>query len=266
VTRLLVSVRSAAEAQFALAGGADVIDVKEPRRGSLGRASPEVWTDVAQAIAGARPLSAALGELSDLGQPEAPARDFPRWRSGLSGYSFAKLGLSRCAAMPDWINRWQAALAALPGETLPVAVAYADHRAAESPSPSEVCAVGQRLGCAALLVDTYDKTRGDVFDVIDFDVLSSVFQQAWQSGMTTVLAGSLRLERLEKALSLQPDLIAVRGAVCRESRQGELDVSLVKTWANACPRPLTSAFCLLTSPPASAPVDRPGRGLLPCRD
>ena len=36
MTRLLVSVRSAEEAEIALAGGADVIDVKEPRRGALG--------------------------------------------------------------------------------------------------------------------------------------------------------------------------------------------------------------------------------------
>ena len=35
---LLVSVRSGAEAEAALAGGADLIDVKEPTRGALGRA------------------------------------------------------------------------------------------------------------------------------------------------------------------------------------------------------------------------------------
>ncbi len=33
MTRLLVSVRSAAEAEAALTGGASVIDVKEPTRG-----------------------------------------------------------------------------------------------------------------------------------------------------------------------------------------------------------------------------------------
>ena len=37
-TQLLVSVRSPAEALAALEGGAALIDVKEPARGSLGRA------------------------------------------------------------------------------------------------------------------------------------------------------------------------------------------------------------------------------------
>ena len=40
---LLVSVRSADEARTALAGGATVIDVKEPERGPLGRADPATW-------------------------------------------------------------------------------------------------------------------------------------------------------------------------------------------------------------------------------
>ena len=36
MTGLLVSVRSAEEAEIALAGGANLIDIKEPSRGALG--------------------------------------------------------------------------------------------------------------------------------------------------------------------------------------------------------------------------------------
>ena len=39
---LLVSVRSRQEAAAALAGGADIIDIKEPSQGSLGRAAASV--------------------------------------------------------------------------------------------------------------------------------------------------------------------------------------------------------------------------------
>ena len=42
MTRLLVSVRDALEARVAMGAGVDLIDVKEPRRGSLGRASNSV--------------------------------------------------------------------------------------------------------------------------------------------------------------------------------------------------------------------------------
>ena len=65
MTRLLVSVRSAAEAEAALTGGASVIDVKEPTRGALGRADDGAIADVVAAVAGRAPVSAALGELRD---------------------------------------------------------------------------------------------------------------------------------------------------------------------------------------------------------
>ena len=63
MTGLLISVRSAREAEIALCGGADLIDVKEPARGSLGRAKGSVIRDVVLRIAGQVPVSAALGEL-----------------------------------------------------------------------------------------------------------------------------------------------------------------------------------------------------------
>ena len=46
MAQLLVSVRSADEARTALAGGASIIDVKEPDHGSLGQAPWSVWRDV----------------------------------------------------------------------------------------------------------------------------------------------------------------------------------------------------------------------------
>ena len=45
-TRLLVSVRSADEAEAAIAGGADVIDVKEPSHGPLGMSEPDQYSKI----------------------------------------------------------------------------------------------------------------------------------------------------------------------------------------------------------------------------
>ena len=73
MTALLVSVRSAAEAEAALAGGAALIDVKEPARGALGRADDAVIADVVRAVAGRAPVSAALGELRDGARRYRPA-------------------------------------------------------------------------------------------------------------------------------------------------------------------------------------------------
>src|SRR6476620_4190786 len=103
---LLVSVRSAVEALAALAGGADVIDVKEPSQGSLGAADDNTISAVVRAVAGRAPVSAALGELVDLiGSPNGEGA-----RPLVDGVSLFKTGLARCGSLSDWQTHWQRAV------------------------------------------------------------------------------------------------------------------------------------------------------------
>src|SRR5262252_1560909 len=106
MTGLLVSVRSAAESETALAGGADVIDVKEPRRGALGPAEPSVWRQILKVVGGQTVVSAALGELhSDaIGDYAAEA----------TGLAYAKIGLSDWCRNPSSASKWFTTRLALP--------------------------------------------------------------------------------------------------------------------------------------------------------
>ncbi len=142
--RLLVSVRNSEEAAVALAAGVDLIDVKEPRSGSLGAATVGVIDGVLRLVNGHRPVSVALGELVDnaairANQLATHCRQFPP--------AFAKIGLARCADRTRWQHELQAAFACLDNETVRVAVAYADLDAARSPEPGTILKVGT---CARL--------------------------------------------------------------------------------------------------------------------
>src|SRR5260370_538729 len=55
--QLLVSVANGAEASAALAGGADIVDAKNPGAGALGAVSHDALTDIHRAVAGARPAT-----------------------------------------------------------------------------------------------------------------------------------------------------------------------------------------------------------------
>ncbi|MFM7109040.1 MAG: (5-formylfuran-3-yl)methyl phosphate synthase, partial [Planctomycetaceae bacterium] len=68
---LLVSVRDAAEAIEAVAGGAAIVDVKDPARGPLGGPSPAVAAAVAAVVAGRTPWPLACGELAPYGAAAA---------------------------------------------------------------------------------------------------------------------------------------------------------------------------------------------------
>jgi uncharacterized protein (UPF0264 family) len=223
LTQLLVSVRDRFEAAIALEGGADLIDVKEPLAGSLGAARIDRVREVIDHVGGRLPTSAALGELVDC-QPEN-LLTLPK------SLSYVKLGLAGCAKLSDWPQRWSAAARAISSPTRLVAVVYAD-RAADAPCPDEIIRHAVTLNCGALLVDTFDKGRGNLFHHWTIEQVERFVRQARRLGVMSVLAGSLSREAIAKLLPLQPDYVAVRGAVCRGSRTTIVDRDLVANLAD----------------------------------
>jgi uncharacterized protein (UPF0264 family) len=250
MTRLLVSIRSADEALAALAGGADLIDVKEPSRGALGAADPETWRAVCDAVAGRVPVSAALGELLDdrrmgfLARRDAgsieiersPANDVGRDGVGTPSYeelSFVKAGLAGAANDPDLRERLQSLQRSLPTSTQLVAVAYADAQRANAPSPWQVLDNALTMQLSVLLIDTFDKAHGDLWSALRDDELRELVRVAHQAGLRVALAGSLTLATLPRALALAPDWIAVRGAACEDGRSGEVSTARVRALREA---------------------------------
>jgi uncharacterized protein (UPF0264 family) len=225
MTRLLVSVRDVDEARTALEAGVDLIDLKEPRRGPLGAVAPDVIRGAVELVEGRLPISAALGELADW-HPSDSAK-LP------AGLDFAKLGLAGCALFADWPQHWEAALALLPTWVASVAVVYADRRAARAPRPLEVLDHGIRLGCRAVLVDTFDKSGPGLIDCWPPAKIEGFVARVQQAGLWAVLAGSIRRAQLPQVLAANPDWIAIRGAVCRPSRKGRLDPALLRAF-RAC--------------------------------
>jgi uncharacterized protein (UPF0264 family) len=231
---LLVSVRSATEALAALAGGADVIDVKEPHHGSLGAADDDTISAVVEAVAGRAPISAAFGELIDL--PVASYRNGTRML--VDGISLFKLGLARCRTLHNWHTRWQRVLDAMisdssNGNAQGVAVVYADWRAAQAPSPQDVLSAAIQRQCPALLIDTWDKSSGTLFDHWSAGELQSFISEVRSHDICIVLAGSLNGKSVITAARLAPDLVAVRTAACKGGRTGTISETKVRELKNA---------------------------------
>ena len=128
--RLLVSVRSAAEVGPAVAGGADIVDAKEPTTGSLGAVSRRVLREIALGLPAGVPLSIALGEPKTVAALEA-AMALLHGLSPRPSRAYVKIGLS---AAGDGAGRMLTALVDLASRTplrpSVVAVAYADSVAA----------------------------------------------------------------------------------------------------------------------------------------
>jgi uncharacterized protein (UPF0264 family) len=235
VAKLLVSVRSVDEAYAAMAGGAAIIDVKEPSRGSLGRAPCSVWREVRAAVPSTVLVSVALGELNEWGLQQIT---LPRgcW----SGIAFRKLGLAN--ATRDWRHRWrdlrhrlEVEGAARPGapSVRPawVAVVYLDWEAAGAPDPEAVIAAAGAIDdCQGVLFDTWDKSRRIELEASWHRRIAGVKEMS----RFVALAGSLDVEAIRRLRPLDPDIFAVRGAACRSGdRNRPIDRERVARLAEA---------------------------------
>lgn len=225
MTGLLVSVRNAEEAAVAMEGGADVVDIKEPADGSLGRATAEIWNQVFPVVGGRLPVSVALGELQEIA---TDMRSDLSLDSHASEICYAKIGLARCRSSATWQDKWSRFVEMLPEVINPVAVAYVDWERSNAPHPLEVIEVGVSLGCVAVLFDTFEKGHGNLFDVADPIKVREWMRVAREKSIKVVLAGSLDFGSVHDALAELPDLIAVRGCVCSAGRTSPIDPALVQ--------------------------------------
>jgi uncharacterized protein (UPF0264 family) len=217
--QLLVSVRSAAEAEAALEGGAHVIDVKEPLRGPLGPADAAVTAAILEVVAGRRPVSAALGELADRTAATAYS---------VAGLTFVKWGLAGMGRVADWPCRLAEAQGGIREEPScrAVVVAYADWEAAGAPPVEAVVAFARKRPGGVLLVDTFQKAPArdagaapTLLDLIPLRQLTALCRSCRDAGVRVALAGSLRAAHIRECKHVRPDWFAVRGAVCADGRR-----------------------------------------------
>ena len=225
--RLLVSVSSAAEASAALAGGADLIDAKDPRSGALGAVSVDVLRDICAKSAGARPVTAALGDADEEAAIEDTARVF-----AATGASFVKVGFfgigsaARVATLTAGAVR--GARAAGHATCGVVAVAYADADRSANLAPAAIVEVAAGAGAAGVLLDTADKDGPGLRALLPACALAAWVAAAHDTGLLVALAGRLTADDLSFVRDAGADIAGVRGAACDGGRTGNVSADRVR--------------------------------------
>ncbi|MES2991236.1 MAG: (5-formylfuran-3-yl)methyl phosphate synthase [Pseudomonadota bacterium] len=213
--RMLVSVRDVPEALLAAHGGADFIDLKEPRDGALGGLPIATITAIVAALRELRArhagllISATIGDLpmhdraAILARVEAVAA---------CGVDYVKVGIERAPQAA-------AVLDALAGTGHAIVPVFIADRGLDAAHVDLACA----LKFPALMVDTADKRAGSLFELIAATELERFVAQVRAGGALVGLAGALRLPHLAALHRLAPDFAGFRSAVCAGDRSGALD-------------------------------------------
>jgi uncharacterized protein (UPF0264 family) len=225
--RLLVSVVSAGEVEAALAGGADIVDVKNPAEGSLGAPLPALLRSVRSRVAPPTDVSAALGDAPHLPGTMALAAA----GAAACGADYLKIGLLGSARPEQALDLLaavrRAALDVNPRTRL-MAATYADAARVGALLPRELPAIARQAGFHGVMLDTAVKDGLSTFTALGEDGVAAFLAAARALGLVTALAGALGPAELERAQRLGADIVGVRGSACEGGRGGTVSAARVR--------------------------------------
>jgi len=231
--KLLVSVVSKTEAFEAIKGRADIIDVKNPKEGSLGANFPRVIRQVKEIVPDNVEVSATIGDLPNLPGTASLAA----LGAAVSGADYVKVGLlgvktsveaailmkEVCRAVRDYNNASKV-----------IAAGYADFDKVGCLNPLKFPEVAREAEADGVMIDVKIKdSESRLFDFLGDKELKIFVNDAHDLNLIAALAGSLDRQDVSRLCDLGADVIGVRKAVCsrRDRLKGEVQRKAVLEFA-----------------------------------
>ncbi len=211
--KLLISPANVKEAAEAIAGGADIVDVKNPQEGALGANFPWVIRQIKELAPKTVEVSCALGDVPNLpGSVSLAALG-----AATLGVDYVKVGLygfktaKEAVYLLENVNR--AAKACNPKIKV-AAAGYADAERIGSLNPMEIPEIASKAHVDVAMIDTAIKDGKNLFSYLSEAQLKKFVDCSHGFGLEVALAGSLRKEDLPVVYHLGADIAGLRGAAC----------------------------------------------------
>jgi hypothetical protein len=211
MTLMMVSVQDVEEAREAVAGGADIVDVKNLKELIVGSNFPPVIKEVRAAFPKHIHVSVTLGAVPN----QAGTVSLAVYGAAALAATSVKVGFVG-TDYPTALRILKESRRALEGsETKLIAATFADaHLYEKGLDPTLVVQLARESRCDGTLIDTLTKDGRNLFDFVDEKTLKALVIEGKELGMSTALSGALRLENLDTLVRINPDIVGVRGAVC----------------------------------------------------
>lgn len=216
------------EATEAIAGGADIIDVKNPQEGALGANFPWVIKRIREIAPKHIQVSCAVGEV-----PNLPGSiSLAALGAASLGVDYIKVGL-RGLRTPQEVSYLLKNVNKAAKECNPkikvVAVGYADADRIDSINPLLIPEIAFKTEVDVAMIDTAIKDDKNIFSFLTAKQLEKFVDSAHDLGLEAALAGSLKKQDLLIVYSLGADVAGLRGAACTNNDRikGQITRNLV---------------------------------------
>ena len=210
---LLISPINTEEALEAIEGGADIIDVKNPKEGSLGANFPWVIKNIRKITPKGMQVSATLGDV-----PYKPGTvSLAAAGAVVSGADYIKVGLYGTKNYNEALDVMENVVRSVKefdDNAVVVASGYADAHRIGAVGPMEIPKIAADSGADLAMVDTAVKDGKTLFDFMDQDKLKEFNSMIHDYGLKSALAGSIEKEQLQLLYKIGCDVVGIRGAAC----------------------------------------------------
>jgi len=210
---LLISPINTEEAREAIEGGADIVDVKNPKEGSLGANFPWVIKSISELTPEGMYVSATLGDV-----PYKPGTvSLAAAGAVVSGADYIKVGLYGTKNYEEALEVMENVVKTVKDsneDAVVVAAGYADAHRVGAVDPMEIPRVAADAGADLAMVDTAVKDGKTLFDFMDEEALTKFNDITHDYGLESALAGSVKKEQLEMLYDIGCDVVGIRGAAC----------------------------------------------------
>jgi uncharacterized protein (UPF0264 family) len=208
MTKWLASVQSLDEAQALESCLPDILDLKNPSSGALGALPLATVSAVVNWLDGRCLSSATVGDLPM--QADTIAQAIVAMAE--TGVDYVKVGLFAAADLRECLNGLTPTLTAI--EVPVIAVLFADEDV-----DLDLLPLIQQAGFSGVMVDTAIKNGQSLLTHWGQDRLKDFVSQARQLNLLCGLAGSLRIEDIDRLEPLGADYLGFRSALCDQQQR-----------------------------------------------
>jgi len=211
--KLLISPINEKEAVEAIAGGAHIIDVKNPKEGALGANFPWVIKRIRQITPKDTEVSCTLGEVPNL----PGSMSLAALGAATTGVDYIKAGLYGLKTPVEAVYLMRNVVKAAKdfNPSIKVVVSgYADAGRIGTVDPLLIPEIAHKAQADIAMIDTAIKDGKSLFTFLTMPQLQRFVDTAHSYGLKAALAGSLKKEDLPVVHDLGADVAGLRGAAC----------------------------------------------------
>ena len=208
-SNILVSFKSLQEISLNIINFVDIIDLKDPKKGSLGAWNITQINKAVKIFGKQKFLSATIGDIKEKNKIIENLFTFDR-----VGLDFIKFGV--------FINNEKEMIELLAEiseknfKTQLVPVIFVDDRNLLEITNNNLRKI-RELKFNFLLLDTFLKKKGDLMQECSFNFLSNFIKKSSDLDIAVGLAGKLKTKQIPQLLKLRAKVIGFRSAVCKKN-------------------------------------------------